>query len=82
VNNLEAQWKSVPEAKAESVPPHMALPFLADLLFDRDRDLRVAAAEALGRLREPGAATILAAVARETDPAVQQAAQAALAALN
>jgi HEAT repeat protein len=60
----------------------MGLPLLADLLFDRDRDLRVAAAEALGRLREPGASTVLAAAARDADLAVQQAAQAALAALN
>jgi len=63
-------------------PPHVALPFLADLPFDRDRDLRVAAAEALARLRERGAATVLAAAARDADHAVQNAAQAALAALN
>jgi HEAT repeat protein len=69
-------------AKAKAAPPHVALPFLADLLFDRDRDLRVAAASVLGRLRERGAVTILAAAARDADHAVQQAAQAALAALN
>jgi len=63
-------------------PPHLALPFLADLLFDRDRELRVAAAEALGRLREKNAASILAAAARDPDHAVQQAAEKALAALN
>jgi len=68
--------------KVETTPPHVALPFLADLLFDRDRDLRVAAAEALARLRERGAATVLAAAARDADHAVQNAAQAALAALN
>jgi len=58
------------------------LPLLADLLFDRDRDLRVAAAEALGRLRERGAESVLATAARDADGLVQQAAQAALAALN
>jgi len=68
-----------PEAFA---PPHLALPLLADLLFDRDRDLRLAAAEALGRLRERGAEPVLAAAVRDADPAVQLAAQAALAALN
>jgi HEAT repeat protein len=82
VDNLTEQLKAAPVAKSESAPPHPALPFLADLLFDRDRDLRVAAAEALGRLREHGAATVLAAAARDADHAVQQAAQAALGALN
>ena len=80
--NLADQLKPAAEVQTEAVPPHMGLPLLADLLFDRDRDLRVAAAEALGRLREPGASTVLAAAARDTDLAVQQAAQAALAALN
>jgi len=82
VNNLVEQLKAAPAPKVETHPPHVALPFLADLLFDRDRDLRVAAAGALGRLRERGAATVLAAAARDADQAVQQAAQAALATLN
>ena len=73
---------AAPTPKVETAPPHVALPFLADLLFDRDRDLRVAAAEALARLRERGAATVLAAAARDADHAVQHAAQAALAAMN
>ena len=70
------------EEAIEFTLPHIALPLLADLLFDRDRDLRVAAAEALGRLRERGAESVLATAARDVDVAVQQAAQAALAALN
>jgi HEAT repeat protein len=71
-----------PEMASEIVPPHLALPLLTDLLFDRDRDVRLAAAEALGRLHDRGAEPVLATAARDTDPAVQQAAQAALAALN
>jgi hypothetical protein len=82
VNALTDQLQAAPSAMVESAPPHVALPFLADLLFDRDRDLRVAAAEALERLRERGAATVLAAAARDADHAVQRAAQAALTALN
>jgi HEAT repeat protein len=74
--------KTAPTLVVETAPPHVALPFLADLLFDRDRDLRVAAAEALGRLRERGATSVLAAAARDADHAVQQAAHAALTALN
>jgi HEAT repeat protein len=82
MDSFTERLEPAPEMMAESAPPHMALPFLADLLFDRDRDLRVAAAEALGRLRERGATTVLAAAARDADHAVQQAAQAALAAMN
>ena len=37
------------------------VPVLADMLFDRDRDLRLAAAVTLGRLREKNAGPVLAA---------------------
>ena len=70
------------EEAIEFAPPHLALPLLADLLFDRDPALRVAAADALGRLRERGAETVLATATRDVHPAVQKAAQVALAALN
>ena len=63
-------------------PPHPAAGALADLLLDRDRDLRLAAAAALGRLREKSAGSILTAALRDTDFSVRKAAQAALAALN
>ena len=79
-SQLTEQLKPQPETAF--APPHMALPLLADLLFDRDPSLRVAAAEALGRLRERGAESVLATAARDANPAVQQAALAALAALN
>jgi HEAT repeat protein len=82
VSSLIQQFQADDAETTEAVPPHAALPFLADLLFDRDRDLQLAAVEALGRLRERNAATVLATAARANDPAVQQAAHAALAALN
>ena len=67
----------VPEAEAE----HPAFSILADLLFDFDRDLRLAAAEAFCRLREKGAQPILAAAVHDEDRQVQRAALDALAAL-
>jgi HEAT repeat protein len=82
VSSLVEELKTSVADETETAPPHMALPFLTDLLFDRDRDLRLAAAEALGRLRDRHAVSVLAAAARDADPAVQQAAHAALAALN
>jgi HEAT repeat protein len=57
-----------------------ALGILADLLFDRDRDLRLAAAGALGRLRDKTAISILTAALRDADFSVRSEAQAALAA--
>ena len=80
--SLVDELKSVSPEISTPQPPHLALPFLADLLFDRDPELRVAAAEALGRLREKNATAILAAAARDANQAVQQAAEKALAALN
>jgi HEAT repeat protein len=55
---------------------------LTELLFDRDRDFRLAAATALGKLREKSADSVLSAAVRDEDFSVRQAAQAALAALN
>ena len=80
-SSLVDELKSSP-AEISPPPPHLALPFLADLLFDRDPELRVAAAEALGRLQEKHATAILAAAARDANQAVQLAAEKALAALN
>ena len=73
---------AAPEKAAAEIPPHPALAALADMLFDRDRDFRLAAAEALGRLREQSAGSLLAAALRDTDFSVRHAAQTALAALN
>jgi HEAT repeat protein len=61
---------------------HPVLGVLADLLFDRDRDLRLAAAEALGRLRERSAASLLKSALRDADFSVRRAVQEALEALN
>jgi HEAT repeat protein len=62
--------------------PHPATGVLADMLFDRDRDFRLAAADALGRLREKSASAVLSAALRDSDFSVRQAVQTALAALN
>jgi len=82
-NNLPAELPSVmPDKPVAEVLPHPAVGVLADMLFDRDRDLRLAAAGALGRLREKSAGSILTAALRDSDYAVRQAVQTALAALN
>ena len=70
------------EQAPAAVPEHPAFSILADLLFDSDRDLRLAAAEALGRLREKGAQPILAAAVHDEDHFVQHAAQMALVTLS
>jgi HEAT repeat protein len=62
--------------------PHPAVSVLADLLFDRDRDLRLAAASAFVRLRDKSAASILTAALRDADFFVREAAQTALAGLS
>jgi HEAT repeat protein len=66
----------------EAPATHAAFPILADLLVDHDRNLRLAAAEVLGRLHEKSAATLLAAAVRDADHQVRQAARLALTALN
>jgi HEAT repeat protein len=74
----EPEAGAAPNVEAE----HPAFAILADLLFDVDRDLRLAAAEAFARLRERGAQPILAAAVHDEDRQVQRAALDALAALN
>lgn len=68
------------------IPPtsstHPAFAILAELLADRDHDLRLAAAVAFGQLQEENAKPILLAAAQDRDARVQQAVQNALAALN
>jgi HEAT repeat protein len=70
-----------PGAVPEPVAEHPAFSILADLLFDFDRDVRLAAAEAFGRLREKGAQPILAAAVHDEDRQVQRAALDALVAI-
>jgi HEAT repeat protein len=67
---------------AAETGPHPALAVLSEMLSDRDRDFRLAAAVALGRLREKSAGAILVAAVADSDDAVRQAAETALAALN
>jgi HEAT repeat protein len=82
-NNLPAELPAAaPEKPAEEIPPHPAVGVLADMLFDRDRDFRLAAADALGRLREKSAGSVLTAALRDADFSVRQTVQTALAALN
>jgi HEAT repeat protein len=81
-NSIGTESGSVPDSTEAAPVEHPAFSILADLLFDLDRDLRLAAAEALGRLREKNAQPILAAAIHDEDNFVQAAAQAALAALN
>ena len=69
-------------AQSQDHSPHPAFAILADLLSDRDRGLRLAAAAAFGQLREDNARSILEEAVRDGDSLVQQAAQSALAALN
>ncbi|HUE36642.1 MAG TPA: HEAT repeat domain-containing protein, partial [Candidatus Acidoferrum sp.] len=62
--------------------PSPVYALFADLLFDRDRDLRLAAAVSLGRLRDRNATAILSTASRDADYCVRQAALSALTALE
>jgi HEAT repeat protein len=82
-NHLPADLPApAPEKPAAETAAHPAVVVLADMLFDRDRDFRLAAANALGQLRDKSAGSVLVAAVHDADFAVRQAAQAALAALN
>jgi HEAT repeat protein len=84
----EVEKPVAPVAKIIATPkkpaglPHAAFALLADLLGDRDRDLRLAAAEAFGQLREKNALTVLTTAVHDQDAFVCQAAERALAALS
>jgi HEAT repeat protein len=62
--------------------PSPVYALFSDLLFDRDRDLRLAAAVSLGRLREKSATAILSTASHDPDYSVRQAALSALTALE
>jgi HEAT repeat protein len=62
-------------------PELSAFDILTELLGDRDRDLRLAAAEAFGQLRDKRAAVLLAPVIHDDDNFVRQAAERAQASL-
>jgi HEAT repeat protein len=78
----EPALAAAPEQAGAYPLPHPAVAVLADLLFDRDRDLRLAAANAFGRLRDKSAVSLLTAALRDADSSVREAAHAALAGLN
>jgi hypothetical protein len=76
-------WQAGPNAPSATNAPHPAFEILADLLRDSDRDLRLAAVEAFGDLRESNAiANLMAATSQDADAGVREAAERALAALN
>jgi HEAT repeat protein len=58
--------------------PTAAFDILADLLGDRDRDLRLAAAQAFSQLRDKRATTMLATAVHDADESVRLAAERAL----
>ena len=74
--------ETVSENRPAKNTPHMAFAILADLLRDRDRDLRLAAVEAFGQLREKSARPNLTTAVQDHDTFVRQAAERALVALN
>lgn len=80
--SLKDEAPASSERLAVAEPPHPAAAVLADMLFDRDRAFRLAAAVALGKVRDRGAKSILAAAGRDADVSVRTAAQAALNAMN
>lgn len=80
VKGLQGEAPTVKLAMKSGPSPVYAL--FAELLFDRDRDLRLAAAVSLGRLREKTATTILSTASRDPDYSVRQAALSALTALE
>jgi HEAT repeat protein len=80
VKSLQDEAATVKLAMKSGPSPVYAL--FADLLFDRDRDLRLAAAVSLGRLREKTATAILSTASRDSDFCVRQAALSALTALE
>ena len=71
-----------PSSRSAKIAPHAAFAILADLLRDRDRDLRLAAAQAFGQLREKGARPNIIQAIKDPDKLVRQAAEQTLAALN
>lgn len=87
--NADTGWTPSSPARAtgggsqpETTAAHPAFAILAELLRDPDRDLRLAAAEALGDLRETKATSHLLTASRDKDALVRQAAERALAAFS
>jgi HEAT repeat protein len=80
VKSLQNDTANVKLTMKSGPSPVYAL--FADLLFDRDRDLRLAAAVSLGRLRDKTASAILSTASRDADFCVRQAALSALTALE
>jgi HEAT repeat protein len=71
-----------PAVQPQTGLPPAAFAILAELLGDRDRDLRLAAAEAFGQARDRSAVSILAAAMQDKDPFVSGAVERALTSIN
>jgi HEAT repeat protein len=78
---VRARETAAPDRRMTNAP-HPAFAILTDLLRDPDRDLRLAAVEALGELGDKNAVSSLTAASRDNDAFVRQSAERALAALN
>jgi len=76
VNPEHVTEKQVPVKGA--VLPHAAFPILADLMYDPDRDLRLAAVEAFRHLLEINAIPLIDAALHDADENVRRAARQAL----
>jgi HEAT repeat protein len=83
LNGLPAVKKESVSSEAQPASlPQAVFVILTDLIRDSDRDLRLAAAQALERLQTKSAQPLLATAAADADLFVQQTARRALAALN
>ena len=71
-----------PEIVISTEPAHPAFAMLSDLLFDQDRDLRLAAVAAFRQLHERNALPLLGAAVHDADRNVQLAARQALTVLE
>jgi HEAT repeat protein len=67
-----------PVAGKDANPPHAAFGILSDLMYDHDRDVRLAAIEAFRHLQEVNALPLLDAALHDVDENVQLAARQAL----
>jgi len=65
-------------AGKDANPPHAAFGILSDLMYDHDRDVRLAAIEAFRHLQEVNALPLLDAALHDVDENVQLAARQAL----
>jgi HEAT repeat protein len=73
---------SIPAVQSPAGLPPAAFAILVEMLSDRDRDLRLAAAAAFGQAHDRSAVSILAAALQDKDPFVSEAVERALTSIN